>query len=213
MDKFEEKVLNTLKNLEASGTIEGKPEKVFMYAADIYFEDGSKAVFPFTSENKEDYKSAYTMVLSLIAEFDLFADRGKYTIGNIKEIEDSVKFFDERFDTFMLNQNDAIDNAILALVQTLARNKNAEWDAEWGGAIINAIIPILADHDIKCCYPYHGITDILSDDEQINYGSESVPCYRDGIRCEYSGDVCMFCHEHCIVKAFDDTRYSESEEN
>ena len=212
MDKFEEKVLNTLENLEASGVIESKPEKVFAYAADIHFEDGTKAVFTFTSRNKEDYKSARILVLATIAEDDLFADRGRYTVGNITEIEDSDKFFDEKFDTFMVNQNDAIDNAILALVQTLARNKNVEWDAEWGGAIINAIIPILSDHDIKCCYPYHSINDILSDDEQINYGSESVPCYRDGIRCEYSGDVCMFCNEHCLVKDFDDTRSSESEE-
>lgn len=212
MDKFEEKVLNTLENLEASGVIESKPEKVFAYAADIHFEDGTKAVFTFTSRNKEDYKSARILVLATIAEDDLFADRGRYTVGNITEIEDSDKFFDEKFDAFMINQNDAIDNAILALVQTLARNKNVEWDAEWGGAIINAIIPILSDHDIKCCYPYHGINDILSDDEQINYGSESVPCYRDGIRCEYSGDVCMFCNEHCLVKDFDEISSPESEE-
>lgn len=213
MDKFEEKVLNTLKNLEVSGVIESKPEKVFAYAADIHFEDGTKAVFTFTSKNKEDYNSAYHTVCASISELGLFTDRGRYTVGNITDIEDNDKFFDERFDTFMLNQNDAIDNAILTLVQTLARDKKVEWNAEWGGAIINAIIPILVDHDIKCCYPYHGIADIMSDDEQINYGSTSVPCYRDGIPCEYSGDVCMFCNEHCIVKDFHEPLSPESEED
>lgn len=213
MDKFEEKVLNTLENLEASGVIESKPEKVFAYAADIYFEDGSKTVFTFTSKNKEDYKSACILVLATIAEDNLFADRGRFTVGNITEIEDSDNFFDEKFDTFMSNQNDNIDNAVLALVQALARNKKVEWNAEWGGAIVNSVISILSEYDIKCCYPFYGIEEIVSvDDPELNYGTERMPCYRDGVRCEYSGEVCMFCNEHCIVKDFDEPLSEESEE-
>lgn len=213
MDKFEEKVLNTLENLEASGVIESKPEKVFAYAADIHFEDGTKAVFTFTSKNKEDYKSARVLVLATIVEDDLFADRGRFTVGNITEIEDSDNFFDEKFDTFLSNQNDNIDNAVLALVQALARNKKVEWNAEWGGAIVNSVISILSKYDIKCCYPFYGIEEIVSaDDPELNYGTERMPCYRDGVRCEYSGEVCMFCNEHCIVKDFDKSLSEESEE-
>lgn len=213
MDKFEEKVLNTLENLEASGVIESKPEKVFAYAADIHFEDGDKVVFTFTSKNKEDYNSAYHTVCASISELGLFTDRGRFTVGNITEIEDRDNFFDEKFETFLSNQNDNIDNAVLALVHALARNKKVEWNAEWGGLIVNAIIPILSEYGIKCCYPYYGIEEIVSaDDPELKYGAEHVPCYRDGVRCEYSGEVCMFCNEHCIIKDFNEPLSPEIEE-
>ena len=163
MDKFEEKVLNTLENLEKAGVITSTPAGPFKYVADIYFNDGTEIVLPFETMNKEDYRSAFRAVCEILDSSDEYKSHGKYIVGGIRENDDPDPTMDDKFEDYLLRQNDTVDNAAMALINALSRTDAASWNMEYIGAVVDAAVTALRKYDIECCYPYYSSDSVESE--------------------------------------------------
>lgn len=211
MDKFDGKVLNALENLEKAGVITSTPADPFKYVADVYFNDGTEIILPFETMNKEDYRSAFRAVCEILDSGDEYKSHGKYIVGSIRENNDpdpqSTINNDEKFDKYLTDQNDTVDNAAMALINALSRTDATSWNMEYIGAVVDAAVMALRKYDIECCYPYYSTESIESEETDgqpgIPYGLTETPCYRDGILCDYAGDKCKFCQENALTKTFD----------
>lgn len=207
MDKFDGKVLSALENLEKAGVITSTPAGPFKYVADVYFNDGTEIVLPFETMNKEDYRSAFRAVCEILDSSDEYKSHGKYIVGGIRENDDPDPTMDDKFEDYLLRQNDKVDNAAMALINALSRTDAASWNMEYIGAVVDAAVTALRKYDIECCYPYYSSDSVESeateDQPAIPYGIVDTPCYRDGVPCDYAGSECKFCQENSITKTFD----------
>ena len=59
-----------------------------------------------------------------------------------------------KFENFLTEKNDEIDNAAFALIQALA-GEEAEWDMEIIGDIVDFADVLLIEHGYEVCHPYY----------------------------------------------------------
>ena len=81
------------------------------------------------------------------------------------------------FETFLVEQNDVIDNAFHDALSALASSgDDLEWDMEKIGDLIDCAEAILKEHGVESCHPYYE-------------SGEETPCYL-GTDC--TNKVCLY---------------------
>lgn len=86
-----------------------------------------------------------------------------------------MKMNDEKFEDFLCDKNDEIDNAVFEAIAAMAPRgeEPAEWDQHYIGEIADYIEGIMEKNKLHNCHPAY-----VGEDEE-------VPCYRSEDRCKW----------------------------
>ena len=85
-----------------------------------------------------------------------------------------MKMNDEKFEDFLCEKMDEIDNAVFDAFAMMAPRgeEPTEWDQHYIGQIADHIQHVMQKNKMHNCYPSY-------------VGEDEVPCYRSEDRCEW----------------------------
>lgn len=104
----------------------------------------------------------------------------------------NIKEKDTQFEHFLMVRNDAIDNAVYALLRLMQAlpeqyDNSFPWNTGEIGGCEDAVESFMRDSNIKVCHPYYSEAGTETSEYENPNG---LPCYRAG-NCEMKDD-CPF---------------------